>query len=138
MSGAGSTEYELVIDGDRFCDYDGFVEEFNRAYVPMFGGPPWDGDDLADFHEMLEGTGGRLTVRWLNSQKSAAVMGHEALKKLWVRDLEETKKRLPGFDYLHGIQQTRIDEAAAGNGKTLFEWLVFQFGDDELVNLRLE
>ena len=42
---------ELVIDGARFCDYEGFVEEFNRAYVSVYGGLPWDGDDIVDFHD---------------------------------------------------------------------------------------
>ncbi len=40
--------HTIVIDGDRFSDYDGFVDELNRGLLALIGGPPWDGDSFLD------------------------------------------------------------------------------------------
>ena len=47
-------QHEMIIDGGRFCDYEGFVGEFNRAYLAVFGGPPWDGEDFNDLDDFLD------------------------------------------------------------------------------------
>ena len=144
-------KHELLIDGGRFCDYDGFVEEFNRADLAAFGGPPWDGVSFIDFDDFLkaaaEAAGGRVTIRWINSRKSMSDLGHEEMAKLWSRK----RAQVPAWAFspastelLSRGYQERIDQATAGQGRTLFEWLVWQIREcvddngDELVDLKLE
>jgi hypothetical protein len=140
-------KHELIIDGSHFSDYAGFVQEFNRAYVALFDGPTWDGESFDDFDDFLEAardtTGERLTIRWLNSQKSRADFGYEAMAAYWSWALE----RVPvgalspaGYELLSRRHHERIDRARAGHGRTLFEWMVWQITDhgDELVDLKLE
>jgi hypothetical protein len=132
---------ELIIDGARFCDYGGFVEEFNRAYVPRYGDPPWDGEDIEHFHDMLEGTGDPLRVRWIDSAKSASELGHAEMAKYWRRVLANIPQWAlspAGYELLRGANQEKLNQAEAGEGRTLFEWIVFQIGDDELVSVSLE
>ena len=144
-------QHGLLIDGDRFCDYDGFVEAFNRAYLAAFGGPPWDGVSFVDFDDFLkaaaEAAGGRVTIRWINSRKSRSELGHGEMAKLWSRKLAHIPRWAfspPGNELLSRGYRERIDQAAAGQGRTLFEWLVWQIrecvDDDgaELVDLKLE
>jgi hypothetical protein len=144
---------ELLIDGERFRDYAGFVAELNRAYSAAFGDPPWDGecfDDFCDlddfffdlfdsFDEKLAGSGKRLTVRWVNSERSKAELGHREMVEYWSRSLAGIPDGVtPACRQLITERyQALLDEAAVGRGRTLFEWLVFQIGDG-LVDLSLE
>ena len=134
-------QHELLIDGSRFCDYQGFVAEFNRAYLAVFGGSPWDGDDLNDFDDFVEAAGQRLTIRWINSQKSISDLGHAEMADYWSKAMAS----IPGWalaaaSHQHMVRrhQEMIDQAAAGQGRTLFEWLVFQIRSNEHVDLKLE
>lgn len=122
-------QHELIIDGNRFSDCDGFVEEFNRAYLALLGGMPWEGNfhRFAEFLEAVLGNSGApLTIRWLNSRKSSVDLGHEQMAEYCLRH--------------------KLDQARVGQGRTLFEWLVWQVhGDgndradvDDLVELKLE
>jgi hypothetical protein len=138
---------ELVIDGDRFSDYDGFVEEFNRTYLAAFGGAPWDGVSFIDFDDFLKAAGDRVTIRWINSQKSMSDLGHEEMARLWSRKLAH----IPAWAFspasnelLSRGYQEKIDQAAAGQGTTLYEWLVWQIREcvddqgSEMIDLELE
>lgn len=118
--------HELLIDGNRFRDYDGFVAEFNRAYVTVFGGPPWNGDDLNDLDDFLAAPAEGLSVRWVNSRTSAAELGHAAMAAYWSRALEGCRAELPHVPSLHSGYEEKIVEATAGRGPTLFDWLVTQ------------
>ena len=138
---------EFIIDGRRIRDYDGFVHEFNRGYAAAFGserwdGLPWDGE-ISDLHELLEAaeeaadlaTGERLSIRWLNSRESRSVMGHEHMVQFWTRSLEripESAFSPASYQLVCGWQQERLRQARAGEGRTLFEYLVWQIrGDDD-------
>jgi hypothetical protein len=140
-------QHELVIDGARFDNYDGFVEEFNRAYLAAFGGAPWDGVSFVDFDDFLTAVKGQLTIRWINSEKSKSDLGHEEMAKHWSRRFAA----IPAWSFspatneiLSRDYQERIDQATAGQGRTLYEWLVWQISgsvDDDgeaLVTLKLE
>jgi hypothetical protein len=122
---------ELLIDGGRFCDYDGFVAEFNRACLAAFGGPAWDGEDFNDLDDLLEAAGGRLTIRWVRSRKSASDLGHEAMARFWSRALAGCRARFPRMASLHEDYQEKVDRATAGQGPTLFDWLAAQFRDSD-------
>ena len=131
-------QHEIVIDGGRFCDYEGFVGEFNRAYLAVFGGPPWDGEDFNDFDDFLETPGERLTIRWMNSQKSMSDLGHEEMARFWSRWLARCRTEFPRLISMHQDYEEKIDRATAGRGETLFDWLVVQLCYDEHVELKLE
>jgi hypothetical protein len=139
-------QHELVVDGTRFSDYDGFVREFNRAYLAVFGGPPWDGE-ISDLHDLLEsareGAGECLTIRWINSKKSSADLGHEEMAEFclqYIASIPEGVFSPASYRLVHGWNQESLDQARAGQGRTLFEWLVWQMtgDDDEPVDLELE
>ena len=129
---------ELVIDGGKIDDYDGFVREFNHAYLDVFDGPPWDGE-ISDLHELLDAVeevdGERLIVRWLNSQRSRYVLGHEQMAEFWSRSLAKIPKDVfspDGFQLVHGWRTESLEQAKAGLGRTLFEYLVWQIRGDEV------
>jgi hypothetical protein len=143
---------ELLIDGSRFCDYEGFVEEFNRAYMAAFGASPpdanapWDGE-ISDLHDLIEttgeGGGERLTIRWIHSRKSASELGHGEMAEFWRRSVARIPAAVfspDAYQLVYGWNQERLDQAEAGRGRTLFEYLVWQMsGDgDDLVDLKLE
>ena len=139
-------QHELIIDGNRFSDYDGFVEELNRAYLTAVGGIPWNGE-IDDLHEILETTRDRegepLTIRWINSRKSASVLGHNEMAEFWRRSMANIPAAVyspDGYQLVLGWYQERLDQAMARQGRTLFEYLVWQVGGegDDLVNLKLE
>jgi hypothetical protein len=143
---------EMMIDGARFCDYAGFVEEFNRAYALAVGASTsdwnasWDGD-ITDLHELLEATievrGKPLTIHWTNSQKSIFDLGHREMAEFWRQSIESIPAAVfspASYQLVHGWNQERLDQAETGQGRTLFEYLVWQIrGDGEdLVELKLE
>lgn len=130
--------HEILINGNHFRDYAGFVEEFNRAYLAVYDGPPWDGKDFNDLDDFLESPGERLSIRWMNSEKSRADLGHEAMRAFWLQSLERCRMELPQARFMHEQLLERIDQANAGHGSTLFDWLVDQLRDYEHVDLRLE
>lgn len=130
--------HELEIDGDRFRDYDGFVAEFNRAYLAVFGGRPWDGADFNDLDTFLEAPGERLTIRWRDSARSRSDLGHDAMARFWSRSLASCRTEFPHQAAIHRDYQEKIDDAAAGRGPTLFDWLVEQLDHEEYVELILE
>jgi hypothetical protein len=143
---------ELIIDGNHIRDYDSFVREFNRAYLAVFGGVPWDGvpwdGEIADLHELLgtdgEAVGERLSIRWVNSQKSRSELGHEQMAEYWLRSLASIPEAAfspSSYQLVYGWKQERLNQARAGEGRTLFEYLVWQIrGDegDEFTELSLE
>jgi hypothetical protein len=139
-------QHEIVIDGDRFSDFHGFIEEFNRAYLPHFGGPSWEGD-VSEIDDLLEiarnALGKPLAIRWVNSQKSRSNLGHGAMAQFMAREIANIPEWAMGpesYKLIRSGYQKSLDEAAAGHGRTLFEWLVWQIHDEsgELVNLALE
>ena len=138
---------ELVIDGSHIRDYDDFMREYNRAYRAVFGGLPWNGE-ISDLHEFLEavreGAGERLTIRWTNSQRSSADLGHEQMAEFWLRSLAsipESAFSPGGYQLVYGWKQESLDQARAGEGRTLFEYLGWQIrgeDGDELIELQLD
>lgn len=147
-------QQELIIDGSQFSDYEGFVEEFNRAYLPMFGEPPWDGASFLELDEYLEAAQGangeRVSLRWINSQKSRSDLGHEEMAKFWLRTIAKIPRwsfSPAGNEFIRRGYEELLGQARAGQGRTLFEWIVWQIsGDDSddgeryetIVDLKLE
>jgi hypothetical protein len=129
--------HDLVIDGNHFCDCDGFVTEFNRACLAAIGGLTWDGDfhRFGEFVEMASETaGGILTVRWLNSRKSCRDLGHEQTVRYCLRQMERipVPPSSPGFAIAYRWYEDWLHRARRGQGRTVFEWLVWQIrGDGE-------
>jgi hypothetical protein len=145
-------QHELVIDGSRFRDYDGFVEEFNRAYVAAFGGRSWNGEYILDFCDLLEAaqdaTEERLAIRWTHSAKSISELGYAEMAKYWSRKLALLARcefSPSGYEAICRGYLDRLDQAKVGQGRTLFEFLVWQLrgdgddpGDGDYVDLTLE
>lgn len=128
---------ELVIDGGRFRDYDGFVAELNRAYVAAFGGTPWNGEDFNDLDDFLNAPAERLSIRWTECRKSAAELGYDAMAACWSQSLSRCRAAFPDVPSLHQDYQAKLDDAVAGRGPTLFDWLVIQLSPEN-VDLTLE
>ena len=66
----------LVIDGKRFDDFQSFAREVG---VQLLGGDEFGGN-LDAFNDILRGgfgtPPGGFVLRWLNSERSRAVLGH--------------------------------------------------------------
>ena len=130
-------QHELVIDGSRFHNYEGFVEEFNRVYAAAFGGPSWDGEYILEFHEFVEAaqdaTEARLEIRWIHSEKSISELGYEEMAKYWSRKLTLLARcefSPSGYEAICRPYLERLEQARAGQGRTLFEFLVWQLRGD--------
>jgi hypothetical protein len=72
----------LVIDGARFCDFDGFIREFSR----LPGNHTWHGN-LDAFNGLaprgLRDSRERMGLRWLNSELSRSALGYgETIQRL--------------------------------------------------------
>jgi hypothetical protein len=137
--------HDLIINGDQFSDYEGFVDAFNGAYLPGVGEPAWKGE-ISDLHEILEAawdaTGEPLTIRWIHSRKSMSDLGHEEMAGFWLRHLKSIPEEVfspASYQLIRGRNQEMLYQARAGKGRTLFDYLVWQIrGEDELVVLKLE
>jgi hypothetical protein len=108
------TVYE--IDGANFSDFAGFIAEFNRGFVSHVDGD-WNGN-LDAFNDYLSWPDDRCTIRWLNADKSQADLGHCAMADWLVENLTRCHPSNRA-----GVQQ-RLDDAIAGSGQTLFDWLL--------------
>lgn len=106
---------QLLIDGSRFEDLEGFWDEVQRAWglAPGSWGRNVDAfEDIAD--SMPEGT----VVRWVDASRSRVVLGHPAT----VRWLEE---RLPKVHPSNRAEfSKRLEHARQARGETLFDMLV--------------
>ena len=68
----------IVIDGNRFIDLAGFAREFSLRVLK--GQFEWDGTSFAALDDILYGGYGQpeggFVLRWKNSKKSMAELGH--------------------------------------------------------------
>jgi hypothetical protein len=128
----------VVIDGSRFADYLGFVTEFNRSYLAVFAGPPWDGDDFNDLDELLEVPPERYVIRWINSAKSRTDLGYQAMVDFKRRRLEACQAAFPSVGFMQDEYRDQIAAASAHQGPTLFDYLVDQLEYEEHCDLILE
>lgn len=107
----------LVIDGDRFDDFEGFVGRFS-ALLEDF---EWNGS-LDAFNDILRGgcgtPDGGFELRWLNSSRSRQALGWPAT----VRWLEGTLARCHPSNVPAVTAQ--LEAARRGEGTTLFDWIV--------------
>ena len=107
----------LIIDGDKFDDYAGFVARFS-ALLEDF---EWNGT-LDAFNDILRGgcgtPDGGFEFRWLNSSRSRQALGWPAT----IRWFEDTIARA----HSSNIPRLTVELEAArrGQGTTLFEWIV--------------
>ncbi len=117
----------LIIDGNRFSDFEGLVYEFN---VNVFGDEKptdshrtWTGG-LTQFYDLLRGgygtPEGSFTIHWLNSHKSREDLGHAANLALLERLIE---KKIVHPTRLEGAKK-EIELLKNGKGETLFETIV--------------
>ncbi|MCC2668902.1 MAG: hypothetical protein K0Q72_1373, partial [Armatimonadetes bacterium] len=92
---------------------------------------------LVDFHDLVEAaqdaTEEPLTIRWIHSEKSISELGYEEMAKYWSRKLAllATCGFSPsGYEAICRGYLERLDLAKAGQGRTLFEFLVWQLRGD--------
>lgn len=110
------TEYRL--DGTRIVSLDTFFDEFSRVVLPH---QTW-GRNLDAFNDVLRGGFGTpadgFTLVWCCSAVSKANLSFDET----VRQLE---RRLARCHASHrGRILREIEEAQAGAGKTVFDWLI--------------
>jgi RNAse (barnase) inhibitor barstar len=107
----------LVVDGADFDDLAGFAREFSRLLCHY----EWTGN-LDAFNDVLRGgmgtPDGGFVLRWLHSQRSREMLGHQAT----VRWLESVLLRCHP-SHREGVQEN-LERARRGEGSTLFDWIV--------------
>lgn len=112
----------LVVDGDRFDDFAGFVRVFSDRLDDF----SWQGS-LDAFNDILRGgcgtPAGGFEVRWLNSERSRAALGWDAT----IHWLEETLTRCHSSQVRRVTKQLRA--ARRHKGTTLFEWIIEMIRD---------
>jgi hypothetical protein len=128
---------DLIIDGTQFSDYAGFVRELNRAMALCFPNGLWDGQDFNDLDNLLESPE-RYSIRWLNSATSRDVLGHDLMEVFWSDALIRCRESFPAMTTLHKEYEDKVELAAAGVGRTLFDYLVEQLTYPEYCDLILE
>lgn len=108
----------LTIDGSRFDDLEGFLDEVSRALVP---GAFW-ARNLDAFNDILRGGFGTpeegFVLRWTNSERSKHALGHAET----LRWLDRTLRRCNPSNVPR--VRSEIEAARAGRGPTLFNILV--------------
>ena len=108
----------LAIDGNRFDDFEGWAREVGRQ---LLRGEAFNGN-LDAFNEILRGgfgtPEGGFVLRWLNSERSRAVLGHAATARWYEANL----KTCHPTNVLY--VQDRLAAARRGEGPTLFDTIV--------------
>ena len=109
----------LVIDGAVFSDFEGFAREFSR----LLDDHVWRGN-LDAFNDILRGgfgtPEGGWVLRWLNSDVSRVVLGHQAMIE-WLEDVLLTchpSNRPQSFESPQGQrggERGRVGPCAAGH-----------------------
>src|SRR5207248_1532251 len=106
------------IDSDRFSTLEGFFGEVSRVLIPE---ATW-GHNLDAFNDILRGGFGTpedgFTIRWKNHALSRERLGYPET----VRQLEIRLQHCHSSNRAHVARQ--LDQARAGNGPTVFDWLV--------------
>jgi hypothetical protein len=108
----------LVIDGDRSDDFEGFAREVGAQ---LLGGEQFNGN-LDAFNDILRGgfgtPPGGFGLRWVNSERSRAALGHAATARWY-----EAKLKTCDPSNLRDVQE-RLASARRGEGPTLFDAVV--------------
>ena len=106
------------IDSDRVSILEGFFGEVSRVLIPE---ATW-GHNLDAFNDILRGGFGTpedgFTIRWKNHALSRERLGYPET----VRQLEIRLQHCHSSNRAHVARQ--LDQARAGNGPTVFDWLV--------------
>ena len=106
------------IDGDNFETLEEFYDEVGRVFVQH---PNW-GRNLDAFNDLLRNEYGKpmkgYTIHWKNSAKSRKQLGFPET----IRQLEAQLKQCHASNR-KGVQQD-LKQAHAGQGTTVFDWLV--------------
>jgi hypothetical protein len=112
----------LVIDGDLFDDFEGFVREFS-AKLDDFS---WQAS-LDAFNDIMRGgcgtPDGGFEFRWLNSERSRLALGWPAT----IRWLEETLARCHSSNVPRLTRE--LGDARLHKGTTLFDWIIEMIRD---------
>ena len=109
---------EYVLDGADIASLEAFYEWVSSALIP---GARW-GRNLDAFNDILRGGFGTpddgFVIRWVNSDTSRAHLGYAET----ARQLESRLERCHPSN--HAAVRHDLDEALAGRGSTVFDWLV--------------
>jgi hypothetical protein len=119
------------ISGANFCDFGGFVREFNHVFVSLVGGG-WQGN-LDAFNDYLSWPEEPYVLRWKQAWKSRRDLGYDAMIVWWMERILEcdSPSQSPFW--------SKVDLARRKEGPTLFEVLVEIIQDNaEYVRLELE
>jgi RNAse (barnase) inhibitor barstar len=121
----------LVVDGDAFTDFPGFVREFSK----LLDNHAWNGN-LDAFHDILRGgfgtPEGPWILHWINADRSRDALGREA-----EIDRLEALIRAAHPSNKAGIR-ARIERARVGAGPTLFDELVAIIREHDDITLDLD
>lgn len=106
------------IDGSRFDTLESFYDEVSRVLIPG----AWWGRNLDAFNDILRGgfgtPEGGFVLRWKNSGLSRQRLAHvETVRQLELRAQRCHPANLP-------LVTRQLEEATAGQGDTVFDWLV--------------
>jgi hypothetical protein len=125
------SEPVFIIDGSKFDDFAGFIQEFNRAFSSQLGAE-WHGN-LDAFNDFLSWPGGKYTLLWKQSDLSGRRLDYDKMAKC----LEECVRHCHPTNVPH--MRERLEKAERGEGQTLFDVLLEIIRDNkEYVDLRLE
>jgi hypothetical protein len=120
-----------LIDGERFDDFAGFVDEFNRVFCSRFDAT-WNGN-LDAFHDYLNWPERRYRLVWSHSERSRRRLGYREMER-WIADCLRTC-------HPTGVAQFKERLAAAQrcDGPTMFDTLVEIIRENgDWAELRLE
>jgi len=104
------------IDGESFDDFDGFIREFNRAFVAHVAGQ-WNGN-LDAFHDYLSWPPAPYIIRWRKSWKSRRDLGYEATIVWYLKHI------LDSTPPSKSTWWEPLEAARRHEGPTLFDWLL--------------
>jgi RNAse (barnase) inhibitor barstar len=118
LATTADSDMVFEINGTRFATLDEFYQEISRVLVP---GMTW-GRNLDAFDDILRGGSGTpnegFEIRWRNHALSRERLGHEET----ARQLEIKLQRCHRSS--RGEIQRELEDALAGRGPTVFDWLV--------------
>ena len=106
---------QLLIDGSRFEDLEGFWDEVERTWAVTPGS--W-GRNVDAFEELAHSTPEGSVVRWIDAARSRTVLGHPATVQ-WL------EQRLPKVHPSNRAEfSKRLEHARQARGETLFDMLI--------------
>jgi hypothetical protein len=106
----------IILDGQHFTDFEGFVAEVMEAFSGKVDWL-WNGN-LDTFETLLDEVEGKYCLVWNRADLSRHCLGHQAM----VRWLANNIQRCHPDNIMAVAERLRLTRL--GQGPTLFDWLV--------------